>query len=120
MVREAGLGAARYADGLQGLAEREGVAELRSLADAWRLSQEQGLPLGPAMLERGYTKGYAAATIAVGSLITATIPPSIGLILYGYLGEVSIGRLFIAGVVPGFLLMVALMVTTFFVAKRRG
>ena len=40
--------------------------------------------LGPAMIEKGYGKGFSAAAIAVGSLITATIPPSIGLILYGY------------------------------------
>ena len=50
VVREAGLGTAGYADGLQVLAEREGVPELRSLADAWRRSHAQGLPLAPAML----------------------------------------------------------------------
>jgi len=50
VVREAGLGTAGYADGLQALAEREGVPELRSLADAWRRSHAQGLPLAPAML----------------------------------------------------------------------
>ena len=50
VAREAGLGTAGYADGLQALAEREGIAELRSLADAWRLSHTQGLPLAPAML----------------------------------------------------------------------
>jgi tripartite ATP-independent transporter DctM subunit len=76
--------------------------------------------LGPAMLERGYTRGYAAATIAVGSLITATIPPSIGLILYGFMGNVSIGRLFVGGVVPGLLMTAFLMGTAFAIAKRRG
>jgi len=76
--------------------------------------------LGPAMLARGYGKGYSAAAIAVGSLITATIPPSIGLILYGYIGNVSIGRLFLAGIIPGFLMMVVLMATAYVIAKRRG
>ena len=76
--------------------------------------------LGPAMIAKGYGKGYAAAAIAVGSLITATIPPSIGLILYGYVGNVSIGRLFMAGVVPGLLMMVVLMFTAYAIAKRRG
>ena len=65
--------------------------------------------LGPAMIENGYGKGFSAAAIAVGSLITATIPPSIGLILYGYVGNVSIGRLFLAGIIPGLLMMVVLM-----------
>ena len=76
--------------------------------------------LGPAMIAKGYGKGYSAAAIAVGSLITATIPPSIGLILYGYVGNVSIGRLFMAGIIPGLLMMVVLMATAYAIAKRRG
>jgi len=58
--------------------------------------------------------------IAVGSLITATIPPSIGLILYGFLGNVSIGKLFIGGVVPGLLMTMVLMGTTYVIARRRN
>ncbi len=76
--------------------------------------------LGPSMLARGYSRGFACAAIAVGSLITATIPPSIGLILYGFLGNVSIGRLFVAGIVPGMLMTLFLMVTAWLVARRRG
>ena len=76
--------------------------------------------LGPAMIAKGYGKGYSAAAIAVGSLITATSPPSIGLILYGYIGNVSIGRLFLAGIIPGLLMMLVLMVTAYAIAKRRG
>ncbi len=76
--------------------------------------------LGPTMVAKGYGKGFSAAAIAVGSLITATIPPSIGLILYGYVGNVSIGRLFIAGIIPGLLMMTALMITTYLIARRRG
>jgi len=76
--------------------------------------------LGPSMIKQGYGKGFSAAVIAVGSLITATIPPSIGLILYGYVGNVSIGRLFIAGVIPGLLMMAGMMLTTYLIAKRRG
>jgi len=76
--------------------------------------------LGPAMIQKGYGRGFAGAAIAVGSLITATIPPSIGLILYGYVGNVSIGRLFLAGVIPGLLMMLVLMATTYLIAKRRN
>jgi len=76
--------------------------------------------LGPTMIAKGYGKGYSAAAIAVGSLITATIPPSIGLILYGYIGNVSIGRLFLAGVIPGLMMMTCLMVTAYVIAKRRN
>ncbi|WP_295532432.1 TRAP transporter large permease [uncultured Thioclava sp.] len=76
--------------------------------------------LGPQMIKHGYSKGYASSVIALSSLITATIPPSIGLILYGYVGQVSIGRLFMAGIVPGLLMMVFLMVAAWIVAKRRN
>ncbi|MCB8837944.1 TRAP transporter large permease [Aurantimonas sp. VKM B-3413] len=76
--------------------------------------------LGPGMIASGYSKGFTAAAIAVGSLITATIPPSLGLILYGFVGNVSIGRLFLAGVIPGFVMMVALMATVWFLAKKKG
>lgn len=76
--------------------------------------------LGPTMLSEGYAKGYTAAVIAISSLITATIPPSLGLILYGYVGNVSIGQLFLAGIVPGLLMMLVLMVTAYVIARRRG
>lgn len=76
--------------------------------------------LGPEMIRRGYSKGFTCSVIAVGSLITATIPPSLGLILYGYIGNVSIGRLFLAGVIPGLMMMVGLMSVAWFIARKRG
>lgn len=76
--------------------------------------------LGPSMEERGYAKGYSASVIALSALITATIPPSLGLIVYGFVGEVSIGRLFVAGIVPGILMTLFLMVPAYFIAKKRG
>lgn len=50
VAREAGLGTTTHTDGLRALADREAITELTALADAWRLAQEQGLPLGGAML----------------------------------------------------------------------
>ncbi len=76
--------------------------------------------LGPSLIARGYSRGFTSATIAVGSLITATIPPSLGLILYGFVGNVSVGRLFLAGVIPGLLMMAGLMLTVWLIARRRG
>jgi tripartite ATP-independent transporter DctM subunit len=76
--------------------------------------------LGPAMLKQGFSRGFSCAVIAVGSLITATIPPSIGLILYGFLGNVSIGKLFIGGIVPGLLMTLLLMGMTWTIARKRG
>ncbi len=76
--------------------------------------------LGPSMIQQGYSKELTAVILAFGSIITATIPPSIGLILFGYINEVSIGRLFLGGVLPGVALPAILMATTWSVAKRRG
>ena len=76
--------------------------------------------LGPSMIQKGYTKGYSAGVIALSALITATIPPSLGLIIYGFVGEVSIGRLFLAGIIPGALMTLFLMVPAYVIAKKRG
>jgi len=76
--------------------------------------------LGPDMIKQGYSKGFIAAILAMGGLITATIPPSVGLILYGVTGEVSIGRLFMGGFIPGLMIMAGMMITTTLFAKKRG
>ncbi len=75
--------------------------------------------LGPEMVKKGYSKGYSAAINGLSALITATIPPSMGLIIYGSVGEVSVGRLFAAGIVPGILMMIALMTAVSISAKKR-
>lgn len=62
--------------------------------------------LGPEMTRLGYDRGWSAAINGLSGLIVATIPPSMGLIIYGTVGEVSIGRLFMAGWVPGVLMCV--------------
>ncbi len=79
----------------------------------------QSRVLGPPMIKEGYSRGFTGALLSIGGLITATIPPSLGLILYGFLGEVSIGRLFIAGIVPGVMLTIALMIATAWVSRKR-
>lgn len=76
--------------------------------------------LGPAMEKRGYARGFTANVIAFSSIITATIPPSIGLILFGFVAEVSIGRLLLGGVIPGLMLTALLMFVTWGIAKRKG
>ena len=76
--------------------------------------------LGPDMEKRGYSKGFTAAILAMGGLITSTIPPSLGLILYGVTGEVSIGRLFLAGLVPGVLMTLVLMFAVDRISKKRN
>lgn len=87
-----------------------------SSADAAMLSKL----FGPEMVKRGYSASFAAAITSSAAIITALIPPGIGLIIYGYLADVSVGRLFIAGVIPGLLLAAGLMGTTWIIAKKRG
>jgi len=74
----------------------------------------------PKMREKGYADGFSACVLAYGSLIVPIIPPSIGLVIYGFVGQVSIGKLFIAGIIPGVLMGVALMAITYAIAKKRG
>ncbi len=74
----------------------------------------------PKMREKGYEDGFSAVVLAYGSLVVAIIPPGIGLILYGFVGQVSIGKLFIAGIIPGIMLGLAMMITTYIIAKKRG
>lgn len=76
--------------------------------------------LGPQMKAKGYSGGFSAGIIGLSSLITATIPPSIGLILYGFVGGVSIGALFLAGIIPGILMALFLMIISYFLAKKKG
>lgn len=66
--------------------------------------------LGPDMLKQGYTKGYTSCVIAFTSIITATIPPGVSMIMYGTVGNVSIGKLFTAGLIVGLFIMVLYMV----------
>jgi tripartite ATP-independent transporter DctM subunit len=87
-----------------------------SSADAAMLSKL----FGPEMVRRGYSAAFAAAITSSAAIITALIPPGIGLIIYGYLADVSVGRLFLAGVVPGLLLAGSLFLTTWWIARRRG
>jgi len=76
--------------------------------------------LGPEMIKQGYSRGYGAAVNGLTAMITCTIPPSMGFIIYGSVGEVSIGRLFVGGVIPGLLMMAMMMFTVNITAKRRG
>jgi C4-dicarboxylate transporter DctM subunit len=74
----------------------------------------------PAMVRKGYAKDFAAALIACAGTIGTMIPPSIPMIIYGVTTGTSIGALFIAGVVPGTLMGLVLMVHAYAVSRRRG
>ncbi|GIK97493.1 MAG: C4-dicarboxylate ABC transporter [Alphaproteobacteria bacterium] len=74
----------------------------------------------PEMLRRGYPKRIAAGSIAAGGTLGILIPPSVTMIVYGIATETSIGRLFLAGVLPGLMLTALFMAWTLFYCRFRG
>lgn len=76
--------------------------------------------LGPDMTRKGYARGYSAGVHGFTALITISIPPSIGMVLYGSIGEVSVGRLFAGGIIPGLLMAALLMITISITSRKKG
>jgi tripartite ATP-independent transporter DctM subunit len=77
-----------------------------------------GKMLVPAMERAGYTRAFAAAVTAAAAVIGPIIPPSGIMVLYGFVMNVSVGALFAAGVVPGLMIGLGLMLTTRLLAGR--
>jgi len=72
-----------------------------------------------AMTERGYDNDFAVAITAASSTIGPIIPPSVPVIIYAMAFDASIGRLFLGGFLPGFLMAIALMIMVFIYARKR-
>ena len=73
----------------------------------------------PAMMRQGYSLRFAGGIVATTGTLAMLIPPSIALILYGLIAEVSIGRLLIAGIVPGLLVALVLTLVIFVMSLLR-
>ncbi|QKV19089.1 TRAP transporter large permease [Oricola thermophila] len=80
----------------------------------------QAKTLVPEMTKRGYSPAFSSVVTASSALIAPMIPPGIGLILFGFVTDLSIGRMFMAGIVPGLLLTLALMATTYVQVRKHG
>lgn len=76
--------------------------------------------LVPEMIKRNYDEDFSAVVTACSSVIAPIIPPGIGLILYGFLADQSVGRLFIAGIVPGVMMCFALMFVVNKISVKRN
>jgi C4-dicarboxylate transporter DctM subunit len=74
----------------------------------------------PSMAQRGYRKPFAAALVAAAGTIGIIVPPSIPLLVYGFVGNVSVRELFIAGFVPGVVFAVCMMAVAIWEGKRTG
>lgn len=79
-----------------------------------------GSILIPAMVRGGYTAEFSAAVTAGSSLIGPIMPPSIPMILYGVIAGTSISALFVAGIVPGMLMAVTMMIVAWWISRRAG
>ncbi len=79
-----------------------------------------GASMIPAMEKKGYPRNFAAACVAVGGELGAIIPPSLTMIVYGLVANVSIGSMFIAGILPGLLVGLSLILTIIAVAMVRN
>lgn len=87
-----------------------------NLADA----AMQSKMLVPEMEKKGFSKEFASVVTASSAMITPLIPPGIAMIIYGSIANVSIGKLFIAGIGPGILLCASMMILVSIISKKRG
>ncbi|WP_116133439.1 TRAP transporter large permease [Tropicimonas sp. IMCC34043] len=76
--------------------------------------------LVPQMRANGYSLGFSSAISAASAVIAPVLPPSTSLILFGLLGQVSVAQLFLGGVVPAFVIALALMTAVAIIARRRN
>ena len=74
----------------------------------------------PTMVKQGYEKNFSAATAAAGGTVGIIIPPSILFIVYGYLISLPISELFLAGIIPGILMVAVMMIACYIVSRRRA
>lgn len=74
----------------------------------------------PAMVHRGYSNEYAAATVASAATIGPVIPPSIPMIVYAVVAGSSVTALFLGGVVPGIIMGLSLISVNYYISKKRG
>jgi tripartite ATP-independent transporter DctM subunit len=79
-----------------------------------------GVILFPAMVAIGYKKGYTAALIAASGSLAIVIPPSIAFIIYGVITSTSIPALFAAGIIPGIVTALFLIIPSYFIARKYG
>jgi C4-dicarboxylate transporter DctM subunit len=74
----------------------------------------------PAMIEKGYSKDFSSAVAASGGALGILIPPSIVMVVYGVVGSVSVGDLFIAGIIPGIFISAVLILVGYLISKKNG
>ena len=79
-----------------------------------------GTVMIPSMIKKGYSRSYSAAVIAASGALGLIIPPSLTMVVFGVIAGVSIGDLFLCGIVPGVLVSMAIMGLNYYIARKKG
>jgi len=74
----------------------------------------------PQMKKRGYPAGFASAVVAASATVAPIIPPSIMFVLLAAIVNISVGQLFLAGILPGIMMTMAMLIVTYAIARRHG
>ncbi|MCU0562939.1 MAG: TRAP transporter large permease, partial [Desulfobacterales bacterium] len=74
----------------------------------------------PAMIKEGYRKDFATGLVASATTVGVTIPPSIPFVIYGVITGASIGKLFMGGMIPGFVFSFFAMIISYFICRKQG
>ena len=118
LVKLSGLLLGRYPGGLAQMSTGASAFFGAISGSAPATSSAIGSILIPAMLKRGYPAPYSGAVIAASGALGLIIPPSLTMVIYGTIADVSIGDLFIAGIIPGITIALALGLVNYLSARR--
>ncbi|MCG3267924.1 TRAP transporter large permease [Yoonia sp. I 8.24] len=120
LVKLAGLALGRYPGGLAQMSTGASAFFGAISGSAPATTSAIGSILIPSMKERGYSPSFAGAVVASSGALGLIIPPSLTMVIYGTIADVSIGDLFIAGILPGVFIALALGCVNYLLAKKNG
>ncbi len=118
LVKLAGLGLGRYPGGLAQMSTGASAFFGAISGSAPATTSAIGSILIPSMKARGYPAPFAGAVVASSGALGLIIPPSLTMVVYGTIADVSIGDLFIAGILPGIAIAMALGIVNYILAKK--
>ncbi len=120
LVKLAGSALGRYPGGLAQMSTGASAFFGAISGSAPATTSAIGSILIPSMKKRGYAPSFAGAVVASSGALGLIIPPSLTMVIYGTIADVSIGDLFIAGILPGILIAFALGAVNYILAKKNG
>ena len=120
LVKLAGLALGRYPGGLAQISTGASAFFGAISGSAPATTSAIGSIMIPSMKERGYSPSFSGAVVAASGALGLIIPPSLTMVIYGTIADVSIGKLFIAGILPGIFIAFALGAVNYIIAKKHG